>query len=98
MDEQIPRLKCIILYYILIIHIFIFIIILILDYVSEIFGTIGICIKTKKLKKAREDLKKMTPPPMNSMLEKQPRSEVLKKREDRKQMKVRDVPPSIPGK
>jgi hypothetical protein len=72
MDEQIPKLKCIILYYILFIHIFLFIIILILDYVSEIFGTIGICIKAKKLKKAREDLKKMTPPPMNSMLEKQP--------------------------
>ena len=55
MDEQIPRLKCIILYYILFIHIFLFIIILILDYVSEIFGTIGICIKTKKLRRPEKN-------------------------------------------
>jgi hypothetical protein len=32
------------------------------------------------------------------MLEKQPKSEALKKREDRRQMQVKDVPPSIPGK
>ena len=75
--------------------------ILILDYVDEIFDTIcGSChanIKAKTLN-AREELKTMTPPPMKAMLEKQPKSEALKKREDRRQMQVKDVPPSIPGK
>jgi hypothetical protein len=73
-------------------------VILVLDYVDEIFYTICGSIKAKTLKKAREELKTMTPPPMNTMLEKQPKSEALKKREDRRQMQVKDVPPSIPGK
>ena len=72
--------------------------ILVLDYVDEIFYTICGSIKAKTFTKAREELKTMTPPPMNTMLEKQPKSEALKKREDRRQMQVKDVPPSIPGK
>ena len=65
---------------------------LILDYVDEIFSTI-ICfsIKTNALKKAREELKTMTPAPMNTMLEKQPKSEAIRKREDRRQMQVKDT-------
>ena len=73
-------------------------VILISDYVDEIFTKICSSIKTKTLKKAREELKTMTPPPMNTMLEKQPKSEAIKKREDRRQMQVTDVLPSIPDK
>ena len=40
----------------------------------------------------------MTPPPMNQMLDKQPRAEAMQKRDDRRRMTVKDVPPSIPGK
>ena len=65
---------------------------------DEIFTTICSSIKTKALKKAREELKTMTPPAMNTMLEKQPKSEAIKKREERRLMQVKDVPPSIPGK
>ena len=71
---------------------------LILDYVNEIFSTICLSIKTKALKKAREELKAMTPAAMNTMLEKQPKSEAIKKREERRQMQVKDIPSSIPGK
>ena len=56
------------------------------DYVDEIFTTICSSIKTKALKKAREELKTMTPPAMNTMLEKQPKSEAIKKREERRLM------------
>jgi len=70
----------------------------ILDYVDAIFATICDSIKEKTLKKAQKELKTMTPPPMNTMLQKQPKSQALKKREDRRQMLVEDVPPSIPGK
>lgn len=67
------------------------------DYVDEIFNTVCSSIKAKTLKKARQQLKTMTPPPMNMMLDKQPKSEALQKREDRRQMVVKDVPPSMPG-
>ena len=46
---------------------------------DEIFTTICGSIKAKTLKKARAKLKTITPPPMNTMLEKQPKSEALKK-------------------
>ena len=39
----------------------------------------------------------MTPAQMNTMLEKQQKSEAIKKTENRGQMQVKDVPPSIPG-
>ena len=64
---------------------------LILDYVDEIFSTICFSIKTNALKKAREELKTMTPVPMNTMLEKQPKSEAKRKTEDRRQMQVKDT-------
>ena len=69
----------------------------ILDYVDAIFATICDSIKQKNLKKAQKELKTMTPPPMNTMLQKQPKSEALRKIEDRRQMLVEDVPSSIPG-
>ena len=70
----------------------------VLDYVDAIFATICNSIKAKTLKNAQEELKTMTPPPMNTMLQKQPKSEALRKREDRRQMLVENVPPSTPGK
>ena len=70
----------------------------ILDYVDAIFATICGSIKAKTSKKAQEELQTMTPPPMNTMLQKQPKSEALKKKEERRRILVKDVPPSIPGK
>jgi hypothetical protein len=39
----------------------------------------------------------MTPPPMNTMLEKQPRAEAIKKRLERQSIPIVDVPPTNPG-
>ena len=39
----------------------------------------------------------MTPAPMNTMLEKQPRGEAIEKRDKRKSMDVADIPPTTPG-
>ena len=39
----------------------------------------------------------MTPPPMNSMLEKESKSDALKKRNDRSRKIVENVPPTTPG-
>ena len=51
-----------------------------------------------KLEEAAKELKDMTPAPMNTMLEKQPRDEAIKKVNNRKKMTVVDVPPTNPGK
>lgn len=68
-----------------------------LDYVEEIFQTTMGAIKEKKLDAAIQELKNMTPAPMNTMLEKQPRQEVLQKRDERRRMSCNDVPPTTPG-
>lgn len=47
----------------------------------------------EELKAATIKLQEMTPAPMNSMLEKQPREEALEKRAKRMKMTVEDVPP-----
>lgn len=47
----------------------------------------------EELKAATIKLQEMTPAPMNSMLEKQPREEALEKRARRMKMTVEDVPP-----
>ena len=39
----------------------------------------------------------MTPKPMNVMLNKQPRDEAIKKRNERRAMVVKDVPPTATG-
>lgn len=44
-----------------------------------------------------QDLSDMTPPPMNTMLVKQPRAEAIQKRDAGKAMAVKDVPPTTPG-
>ena len=49
----------------------------------------------EQLQGAVQDLKEMTPEPMNSMLvDKQPREEAIKKRAERLSMVTRDVPPT----
>lgn len=65
------------------------------DYVEEIFQTY---LKTSKddLDDAASRLRRMTPAPMNTMLEKQPRGEAIKKRDKRKSLVVADVPPTTP--
>ena len=68
-----------------------------LDYVEEIFQTY---LKASKgdLRDAAQKLKEKSPAPMNEMLQKEPRDEALRKREERSKVIVRDVPPTTPGK
>lgn len=63
---------------------------------EEIFQTY---LKASKddLDDAASKLKRMVPAPMNSMLDKQPRGEAIKKMEKRRSMVVADIPPTIPG-
>ena len=66
-----------------------------IDYVEEIFLTL--LTSNQHFKDAMQDLSDMTPPPMNTMLVKQPKAEAIQKKEARKAMTVRDVPPTTPG-
>ena len=54
-------------------------------------------IKNKELQNAIDDLVKQRPPPMNTMLDKQPREEAIEKRKKIDSMKLIDVPPTNPG-
>ena len=65
-------------------------------YIQEIYETI-LSSSKKDLKEAAVKLKEMCPPPMNTMLSKQTKSDALKKRSDRRQIIIKDVPPSTPG-
>ena len=65
-------------------------------YVQEIYETF-LASSKKDLADAAVKLKGMCPPPMNTMLSKQTKQEALKKRSDRSQIIIHDVPPSIPG-
>ena len=51
----------------------------------------------KTLALGLHELVAMTPAPMNTMLEKQPRQEAIEKRAQRKSMVVHDVPQTAPG-
>ena len=66
-------------------------------YVEEIFNTAMITME-KNLNDAKEELKKMTPPPINSMLQKQYKQDAIKTNLERKQLKAVHVPPTAPGK
>lgn len=68
-----------------------------LDYVEEIFQTY-LKASMGDLKDAAQKLKEKSPAPMNEMLQKEPRDEALRKREERSKMIVKDVPPTTPGK
>lgn len=51
----------------------------------------------KKLTAARKELETMTPAPMNTMLEKQPKEEATEAWRKRKAMVVQEVPRTIQG-
>ena len=61
------------------------------------FQTTLSAIKEKKLEQAIKELADLTPPPMNTMLEKQQRSEAIKKQKVCESMPFVDVPPTNPG-
>jgi hypothetical protein len=65
-------------------------------YIQEIYETFELSSKAD-LKDAAVKLKEMCPPPMNTMLTKQTKREALKKRSDRSQIVIQDVPPTTPG-
>jgi hypothetical protein len=65
-------------------------------YVQEIYETF-LSASKEDLTTAAAKLKEMCPPPMNTMLSKQSRSEAVKKRCERMQMTAQDFPPTIPG-
>ena len=67
------------------------------DYVEEIFQTY-LKASMGDLKDAAQKLKEKSPAPMNELLQKEPRDEALRKREERSNMIVKDVPPTTPGK
>ncbi|KAK3755170.1 hypothetical protein QZH41_010695 [Actinostola sp. cb2023] len=68
------------------------------DYVEEIFQTMKDCLKEKtRLDAARGEILDMTPAPINTMLERETREEALRKREQRKKMNMKDVPPTTPA-
>ncbi|CAB3984261.1 Hypothetical predicted protein [Paramuricea clavata] len=64
-------------------------------YVQEIYLTYLMAGK-KELKDAAIKLKEMSPAPMDSVFNKQAKAEALKKRADRSEMVVKDVPPTTP--
>ncbi|CAB4003532.1 Hypothetical predicted protein, partial [Paramuricea clavata] len=51
----------------------------------------------KDLKSKEAELKQMCPPAMNTMLNKHTKEEAVRKINDRREMTIEDVPPSIPG-
>ena len=63
---------------------------------EEIFQTFMNASKEEMVNAAAE-LSGKTPATMNTMLEKQSRDEAIKKKEERSQMVVKDVPPTTPG-
>ncbi|XP_068697440.1 uncharacterized protein [Montipora foliosa] len=66
------------------------------DYVKEIYQTFVNASKDE-LNEAAKKLKDLTPAPMNTMLDRQPREQALQKRDERNKMVTRDVPPTTPG-
>ncbi|CAB4031651.1 Hypothetical predicted protein [Paramuricea clavata] len=68
------------------------------DYVDEIYDTMVDAIVNKKLENEVKEIKKETPLPMNTMLDKQPHSEAIKKKQSRESMPIVDVPPTNPGR
>ena len=52
----------------------------------------------KMAEKELEELEKMTPEFMNTMMNKQSREDAIRKRDERKAMSVEDVPPTAAGR
>ena len=68
-----------------------------LAYVEEIYQTFITASSNKTLQNARKKLVAMTPDPMNTMLEKEPRDAAIRKQKARKSLVVEDVPPTTPS-
>ncbi|CAH3026729.1 unnamed protein product [Porites evermanni] len=66
------------------------------DYVGELFK-FYMTLRKQQLQDACNDMKKMVPQPMNSMLDKQPREEAIRMREKRMNMVTTAVPPTAPS-
>jgi hypothetical protein len=49
------------------------------------------------LENARQKLDAMTPAPMHTMLQKEPRDVAIRKQHVRKNLVVEDIPPTTPG-
>ncbi|KAK3703423.1 hypothetical protein QZH41_014257, partial [Actinostola sp. cb2023] len=64
------------------------------EYVDEIYQTF-LSSSREALHIAADELKTMTPEPMNSMLEKEPKIQAVEKHHARKRMSVLDVPPTM---
>ena len=69
----------------------------ILAYVEQIYQTYVAASSKKTLHDARQKLDAMTPDPMNTMFEKQPREVAIQKQKARKSLVVNDVPPTTPS-
>ena len=69
----------------------------ILAYVEQIYQTYVAASSKKALHDACQKLDAMTPDPMNTMFEKQPREVVIQKQKARKSLVVDDVPPTTPS-
>ena len=63
---------------------------------EEIFQTY-LTATNDDLNGAAGKLKEMTPSPMNTMLEKETKSDAIKKKQERSKKVVEDVPPTTPG-
>ena len=68
-----------------------------IDYVEDIYQTMVEAIGSKQLDEPMDELKKQTLSPMNTMLNKQPREEAIRKRNTRDKTQLVDVPPTNPG-
>ena len=68
-----------------------------IDYVEDIYQTMVQAIGSKQLDDAMDELKKQTPSPMNTRLNKQSREEAIPKRNTKDKMQLVDVPPTNPG-
>lgn len=66
------------------------------DYVEEFYQTYVEAEREKMLDAAAKELQERSPPPMNSMLEKEERQVAVERREARQKMTVADVPPTTP--
>ena len=64
---------------------------------EEIFQTF-LSASSDDLKRAIATLKELSPLPMNSMLQRESKTDAVKKKTDRSKRVVEDVPPTTPGK
>ena len=67
------------------------------DYVEDIYQAMIEAIRSKQLEDAIDELKEQTPPPMNTMLNKQSKEEAIQKRNMKDRIQLVDVPPTNPG-